>query len=89
MANGTQAQGGGVLGGELQTLISTLQSTNVQLGGVIKAIQGLNTSVLSGAMGGSSTSAAAGSATALPATPAGYISVTIPGVGARKMPYYN
>lgn len=79
----------GIQSGELQTLVSTLQNGNVQLGNLYQAIQALNTGVLSGAMSTTATSATAGTASALPSAPAGYITVNIPGVGNRKMPYYG
>lgn len=37
----------------------------------------------------SATSATTGSASALPADPAGYLVVTLPGGGVGKVPYYN
>lgn len=38
---------------------------------------------------GTATSATAGSASALPATPAGYLNVTLPSGAQAKVPYYN
>lgn len=71
--------------GELQTLISTLQSTNTQLGHIIRAIEGAAplpptapvfavSNVLSRAP--------------LPDRPDGYITIDVPGVGQRLIPYY-
>lgn len=79
---------GQISGGELQTLVSTLQNGNVQLGNIYQAILKVGP-VLAGGMGATVTSAgAAGSGGALPAAPDGYITVTIPGVGPRLIPYY-
>ena len=79
-------------GGELQTLISTLQSGNTQLGHITQAlgsvaalsqqIAGLAQAALSNQMGGVMTAAP------LPAEPEGYVTVNIPGVGPRLVPYY-
>jgi hypothetical protein len=69
---------------QLQTLISTLQNTNVQLGNLIKAID--NVIPTTGTTAGSAT---AGGGSALPATPAGYWIVNIPGTGNVKLPYYG
>jgi hypothetical protein len=86
-----------VSGGALQTLISTLQNTNTQLGHIIRAIQGasplpptepvlaqssLTLSAIAARTGG------AGLAAPLPDSPEGYITVDIPGVGPRLIPYY-
>lgn len=81
MALGPTDAGGA---GQLQTLVATLQSTNVQLGHLIKAIQGVIPTTSTTA-----TSATAGSASALPTAPAGYWIVNIPGVGNVKLPYYG
>jgi hypothetical protein len=97
--------------GDLQTLISTLQNSNKQSGHIIKAIEGVGSSLassLSGSIGttvalavsqalaSTSTRATAepsfGATTEggpLPAEPDGYITITIPGVGDRFIPYYS
>jgi len=86
-----------ISGGELQTLISTLQNGNVQLGHIFKAL-GATTSQL--AMLSAHLSSIADLAvgprlgevvrrTALPPVePDGYITIDIPGVGPRLIPYY-
>ncbi len=92
-----------VSGGELQTLISTLQNGNVQLGHIYQAL-GASTSTLSSLatqLGGLAAAAIGaqlgavethssgpGGGAALPATPDGYLTVNIPGVGPRLIPYY-
>lgn len=92
-----------VSGGELQTLISTLQNGNSQLGHLIKATAGI-TPVLSEVTAQLAAVANAalveqmgavrnnvggsGGAGPLPQAPDGYIMVNIPGVGPRLIPYY-
>jgi hypothetical protein len=86
-----------VSGGELQTLISTLQNGNVQLGHIFRATAGLSpalsevavrlSAVAQGSLGlrlGDSTAATG----PLPIEPEGYITIDIPGVGPRLIPYY-
>lgn len=107
--------------GDLQTLISTLQNSNKQSGHIIKAIEGVGSSLASSLSGSIGTSVAqavsqalaaasaaqsavtpmSARATAepsfgatteggpLPAEPDGYITITIPGVGDRFIPYYS
>lgn len=86
-----------VSGGELQTLISTLQNGNTQLGHLIRATAGISpvlsdvATQLSGLARGSMTGqmgAVAQRAGPLPTSPDGYITVDIPGVGPRLVPYY-
>jgi hypothetical protein len=93
-----------VSGGELQTLISTLQNGNVQLGHIFKALGGTSTQL--GALSASLSTVAqaalgsqlgevaartggAGLAAPLPDAPEGYITIDIPGVGPRLIPYYS
>jgi hypothetical protein len=93
-----------VSGGELQTLISTLQNGNVQLGHIFRQIGGLTPALsaltaqlsviaqaaLGPQMGEVETrTGGAGLAAALPDAPEGYITVDIPGVGPRLVPYYS
>lgn len=92
-----------VLGGELQTLISTLQNGNVQLGHLYRATAGITPSLAEvstrlsaiaesalGAQMGAIANHTGGSGRAggLPEAPDGYITVNIPGVGPRLIPYY-
>lgn len=65
-------------GGELQTLISTLQNTNTQLGHIYTVLTKIN----AGVGGPAQTSAAAA------AEPEGYFVMDVPGVGPRRVPYY-
>jgi hypothetical protein len=74
----------GPIGGTMQDLVTTQKSGVIYLGqliGVLKAafIQ----------FGGKTTSATSGAASALPATPAGYVSFTLPDGTIGKFPYYN
>jgi NAD-dependent DNA ligase len=108
--------------GDLQTLISTLQNSNKQSGHMIKAIEGVGSSLASSmsatvaqavaqavsqALASASAAQSAvtpmsaraavepsfGAAIAaggpLPVEPDGYITITIPGVGDRFIPYYS
>jgi hypothetical protein len=92
-----------VIGGELQTLISTLQNGNVQLGHIFQALGGTTTqlshltsrmaAVAEAALGSqlgevAARTGGAGGAAPLPDAPDGYITIDIPGVGARLIPYY-
>jgi hypothetical protein len=84
-----------VIGGELQTLISTLQNGNVQLGNIFQALGGVRPALndlgarlnaiaqgtLPLQMGGVTTSAPLGA-------PEGYVTVNIPGVGPRLIAYW-
>lgn len=67
----------------LQNILTTLQS-------LVTAVNNLNQTVLAvfpqGT--GTTTSATAGGASALPATPAGYLSITLADGTAAKVPYY-
>jgi hypothetical protein len=91
-----------VSGGELQTLISTLQNGNKQLGHIFQALGGvalpfaqLATQMKAIAeatpqIGPVETrTGGSGLAAPLPDAPEGYITVEIPGVGARLIPYYS
>jgi hypothetical protein len=85
------------LGGELQTLISTLQNGNQQLGHIYRATAGLTpalsdvatrlSAVAQGALG-PQMGAVAQATGPLPIEPEGYVTVNIPGVGPRLIPYY-
>jgi hypothetical protein len=75
-----------VTGGELQTLISTLQNTNVQLGHIIRAIQGA--SPLPPTEPVSAFGPVSNRTGPPPGAPDGYVTVEIPGVGPRLVPYY-
>jgi hypothetical protein len=85
---------GQVSGGELQTLISTLQNGNTQLGHIFQALGGvaLPFSQLAAELSAIAKAApqmgAAVAATA-PTQFEGYITVDIPGVGPRLIPYYS
>jgi hypothetical protein len=94
---------GQISGGELQTLISTLQNGNTQLGHIFQALGGVRTEItsLTSQMGAVAEAAApvqmgalaartggSGRAAPLPNNPEGYITVNIPGVGPRLIPYY-
>jgi hypothetical protein len=86
-----------VSGGELQTLISTLQNGNQQLGHIYRATAGLApalsevavrlSAVAQGALGSQLLDPVA-AAGPLPLEPEGYITIDIPGVGPRLIPYY-
>jgi hypothetical protein len=91
---------GQISGGELQTLISTLQNGNTQLGHIFQALGGV--APLATAISAlAATSAAvpqmgevvsrtggAGLSAPLPDAPEGYVTIDIPGVGPRLIPYY-
>lgn len=90
-----------VSGGELQTLISTLQNGNTQLGHLIRATAGISpvmsdvASALNAVARNSMQLGAvaqnvgsSGAAGRLPEAPDGYITIEIPGVGPRLIPYY-
>lgn len=94
---------GEVIGSELQTLISTLQNGNQQLGHLYRATAGITpamsamsaavTSIAQAAlplqMGGiANRVGGSGAAGPLPPAPDGYITVNIPGVGQRLIPFY-
>lgn len=68
----------------LQNLNVTQQSGVRYLGLIIQALQ--NAFIQ---FGGRTTSATAGSASALPAAPAGYVSFTLPDGTVGKFPYYG
>lgn len=68
--------------------LTTIQTTLLSL---VTAINNLNTTVQAvfpqGT--GTTTSATAGAASALPATPAGYLTITLANGTPAKVPYYN
>ena len=79
----------GMGSGELQTLISTLQNLNTQVGYIFQAISGRPLPApavvevkIAGQMG------ATAPASPLPSAPEGYVTLDIPGVGPRLIPYY-
>lgn len=93
-----------VIGGELQTLISTLQNGNQQLSHLIKAtagispvmadvatqLKGIARASMPAQMGAVAQSVGStGNAGRLPEAPDGYITVDIPGVGPRLIPFYS
>ncbi len=87
-----------VSGGELQTLISTLQNGNTQLGHIYRQIGGLTPALtaltaqlssLADSSVGSRLSDAMAAAGPLPDEPEGFVTIEIPGVGPRLIPYYS
>ncbi len=68
-------------GGNLQTLVAVLNNAVVGLGNIAK-----NMTTIFPA--GTATSATAGTHGDVPAQVDGYLVITIPGVGTRKVPYY-
>jgi hypothetical protein len=87
-----------VSGGELQTLISTLQNGNTQLGHIYKQLGTVVTSLSSltsqmNVLASAAIGTRLGDSTAadgpLPPEPDGYITIDIPGVGPRYVPYYS
>lgn len=76
------ADGLGPAGGELQTLVSTLNNLVIGIGNIVKQMTMIFPA-------GTATSATAGSNGDVPAQVDGYLVVTIPGVGTRKVPYYK
>ena len=85
---------GGVQGGELQTLIATMNNMVVAIGALNKTLNAslgtLDTSLdnIFIQTTGTSTSATAGTHGAVPAQVVGYVNVNIPGVGLAKIPYF-
>jgi hypothetical protein len=88
---------GQVSGGELQTLISTLQNGNTQLGHIFQALGGvaplaaaISTLAAASVQMGEvvSRTGGAGLSAPLPDAPEGYVTIDIPGVGPRLIPYY-
>lgn len=77
MADGDSQQG-------LQNLNSTQLQGVKNLGLIIQVLQKAFIQ-----FGGKTTSATAGAASALPATPAGYVSFTLPDGTVGKFPFYN
>jgi hypothetical protein len=69
----------GDFGGELQTLISTLQNGNVQLGHIVERLDKLYS------LGPGRAVAATGP---LSVEPEGYFTFDVPGVGPRLVAYY-
>jgi hypothetical protein len=78
---------GQISGGELQTLISTLQNGNTQLGHIMRAIQGATPLPPTEPVLALTVSAAV--AATAPTQFEGYVTVNIPGVGPRLIPYYS
>lgn len=80
------ADGDGGLGAAqgLANLNTTQQSGVRYLGLIIQALQKAFIQ-----FGGKTTSATGGSASALPAAPAGYVSMTLPDGTVGKIPFYN
>lgn len=76
-------------GGEIQTLISTLQNLNTQVGYIFQALTGRPVPTvavdvnIAGQMG-----AVAAASGPLPIEPEGFVTIDIPGVGPRLIPYY-
>lgn len=79
MADGDNNQAGG-----LTNLNTTQQQGVVYLGKISQVLQKAFVQ-----FGGTTTSATAGAASALPATPAGYVTITLPNGTVGKVPYYN
>jgi hypothetical protein len=88
---------GQISGGELQTLISTLQNGNTQLGHIFQALGGVAplAAAISALAAASvqmgevvSRTGGAGLSAPLPDAPEGYVTIDIPGVGPRLIPYY-
>jgi hypothetical protein len=90
---------GQISGGELQTLISTLQNGNTQLGHIYQSLGGV--APLAAAISALAAAAApiqvgaisartggSGLAAPLPDSPEGYVTINIPGVGPRLIAYY-
>jgi hypothetical protein len=77
----------GMGSGELQTLISTLQSLNTQVGFIFQALSSRPLPAvavdvkIAGQMGAVTTSAPLGA-------PEGYVTIDIPGVGPRLIAYW-
>jgi hypothetical protein len=85
-----------VSGGELQTLISTLQLGNQQLGHIYQALGGvaLPFNALAQALNSLAENSLGGQIGAVvavsePTQFEGYITIDIPGVGPRLIPYYS
>jgi hypothetical protein len=74
------------IGGELQTLITTLQNTNTQLGQIYRVLTHINTGV-----GGPPVALVQAFTQAIAIAtpqPEGYHTIDVPGVGPRRVPYY-
>jgi hypothetical protein len=76
------------LTGDLQTIVAALQQLSVQLGNLNQGISASTSSIFTQSTGTSATATAGGGA-APPATVDGYITVNVPGVGVRHVPYYR
>jgi hypothetical protein len=77
-------QGGSPIGSSMQDLVSVQGNGVRYLGLLVNAVKAAFIQ-----FGGKTTSATAGAASALPATPAGYVSFTLPDGTIGKFPYYN
>lgn len=75
-------------GSDITTLNATLNNILIKLGDLTQAIV-TSTSAIFPQTAGTSTSATAGTHGAVPAQVAGYITVTLPGGGTAKVPYFN
>jgi hypothetical protein len=76
--------GGSAASQGLKDLNTTQQSGVRYLGLIIQALQKAFIQ-----FGGKTTSATSGAASALPATPAGYVGITLPDGTIGKVPFYN
>ena len=76
------------LTGNLQTIVNAIQQVTVQMGALIQAIEKSSTSLF-GQTTGVATSASAGLQGAPPDRVDGYMIVNVPGVGLKKVPYYD
>lgn len=74
----------GPIGGSMQDLVTTQKSGVINLGLLVKAFKAAFIQ-----FGGKTTSATSGAASALPATPAGYVSMVLPDGTIGKIPFYN
>ena len=75
------------LTGNLQTIVNAIQQLTVQLGSLIQAITQSTSSIFVQTTG-TATTATTGAKGAPPAQVDGYVTVNIPNVGLRKVPYY-
>lgn len=75
-------------GSDISTLNSTLGNILIKLGTLTQTIAA-STAAIFPQTAGTSTSATAGTHGAVPAQVAGYITVTLPGGGTAKVPYFN
>jgi hypothetical protein len=78
----------GQVTGDLQTVVTALQQLTVQIGALIKQISSSTSSIFVQSTGTAPTASAGGGA-APPGQVDGYITVNIPNVGIRAVPYYK